>query len=119
MKYTYSYKNETTKPLKVSIVRQVVDANGKVISQATGSRTLSKGQTVKYNVTSALSAKLANGTYTVKVKVLDAKKVVLDENGFSVMVKKPLPPPPPPAISTSNPDSKVVITGLKVDYKPG
>jgi hypothetical protein len=88
VKYTYSYKNETTKPLKVSIVRQVVDANGKVISQATGSRTLSKGQKMSFNATSALSNKLAVGTYTVKVKILDAKKVVLDENSFDFTVKK-------------------------------
>lgn len=114
--YTYSFKNETGKTLKIKVLRQVVDANGKVVAKVTGSATIAKGKTFKSNATSALSSKLADNVYTVQVKVMDSKNIVLDENSFEVTVQKPLPPP---SISTNNPDSKVAITGLKVDYKPG
>jgi hypothetical protein len=117
VKYAYAYKNETTKTVKVKVVRQVLDTNGKVISKVTGSASIAKGKTFKFNASNTLGSKLADGVYTIKVQVLDFKTgKLLDENSFDITVKKPLPPP---SITTNNPESNVVITGLKVDYKPG
>ncbi|MFA5820255.1 MAG: hypothetical protein WC854_13390, partial [Bacteroidales bacterium] len=117
VKYTYSYKNETTKTIKIKTVRQVVDAKGKAVTKVTGSASIAKGKIFKLNTSNTLNSKLADGVYTIKVQVLDFKTgKLIDENSFSVTVKKPVPPP---TITTTNPDSKVVITGLKVDYKAG
>ncbi len=114
--YTYSFKNENSATLKIKVARQVLDANGKVVAQVNSSASIAKGKTFKSSASNLLSSKLADGNYTIKVKVMDSKNKLLGENSFDVTVKKPLPPP---SISTNNPDSKVVITGLKVDYKPG
>jgi len=118
--YTYKFTNDTSKTVKVKVVRQVIDEKGKVIASVTGSASVAKGKTFTSKAVNFLNSKLVNGTYTIKVQVLDFKTgKLIDQNSFDVTVKKPLPPPPPPSISTNNPDSKVVITGLKVDYKPG
>ncbi len=92
LKYTYSYKNETTKTAKVKVVRQVLDANGKAVAKATGSTSIAKGKTFKTNVTNVLNSKLADGTYTVKVQIMDFKTgKLLEENSFDIAVKKPAP----------------------------
>ncbi len=92
LKYTYSYKNEATKTAKVKVLRQVLDINGKVVAKATGSVSIAKGKTFKTNVTNVLNSKLADGTYTVKVQIMDFKTgIVLEENSFDITVKKPAP----------------------------
>lgn len=117
VKYTYAYKNETSKTIKVKVVRQVEDSNGKVVTKVTGNTSIIKGKTFKFDANNALSSKLIDGVYTIKIQVLDFKTgVLIAENSFNITIKKPLPPP---AILSTNPDSKVVITGLKVDYKAG
>lgn len=114
--YTYSFKNETNKTLKVKVLRQVVDGSDKVVAKVSGAATIAKGKTFKSNTSNLLSSKLPDGTYTIQVVIMDSKNNILDKNSFDVTVKRPLPPP---SITTNNPESKVVITGLKVDYKPG
>jgi hypothetical protein len=88
VKYAYSYKNETGKSLKIKITRQLVDANDKVVTQSSGTRTLTKGQNFKFSVSDVLGKKLATGVYTIKIKVFDSKNVILDENSFDVTVNK-------------------------------
>ncbi len=89
--YTYKFKNETNKALKIKVLRQVVDANGKVVSKVNGSTSIAKGKTYKSNVSNLFGSKLANGTYTIVVKIMDSKGNLLAENSFDVMVKKPAP----------------------------
>jgi len=92
LKYTYSYKNESTKTAKVKVVRQVLDSKGKVVAKATGSVSIAKGKTFKTNVTNVLNSKLADRVYTVKVQLMDFKTgKLLEENSFDVNVKKPAP----------------------------
>lgn len=89
--YTYTFKNETKKTLKIKALRQVVDAEGKVVSKVNGTASIAKGKMYKTNVSNVLGSKLADGTYTIVVKVMDANGKTLDENSFDVSVKKPAP----------------------------
>ncbi len=116
VKFKYTYKNDSDVTQKIKVTRQLVNVNGKILSTSKGSATLKKGKAFSSTPSQALSSKLVNGVYTVVVKILDSKNNVLEANSFEIIVQKPLPPP---AITTNNPESVVVITGLKVDYKPG
>lgn len=87
--YSYTFKNETAKTLKIKVLRQVVDADGKVVTKVNGATSIAKGKTFKSNTSNFLNSKLADGTYTVQVKVMDSKGTLLDENSFDVLVKKP------------------------------
>lgn len=87
--YTYQFKNETPKTLKIKVLRQLLGSDGKVLSKLNGSTSIAKGKTFKSKVSSFLNSKLLNGNYTVQVKIMDSKNNILAENGFGVTVKKP------------------------------
>ena len=90
--YTYQYTNSTDKTLKTKIVRQMLDVKNKVVNSISGARVINSGKVFKFNVSSLLIKTLKDGVYTIKIKVLDAKTgKVLDENGFNITVKKPVP----------------------------
>ncbi len=107
--YTYTFKNETNNILKVKVLRQVVDAYGKVLAKVTGSASIAKGKVFKSNANSTLGSNLADGNYTVQVKVMDAKNNVLAENSFDVMVKKPAPVVKKPVVKPAPVVKKPVV----------
>ncbi len=88
LKFTYAYKNTTSKTVNVKFVRQLVDSKGKVVKSSTISKSLKKGATYTNKVSEALPGNLKSGTYTVKVKVLDNKSKVVDQNSFDIAVVK-------------------------------
>lgn len=88
MKFKYQYKNNETKKVQVRVVRQLINPKGKVIFTAQAWPTLKAGASFNGNVNQYLSKSLANGIYTVKVKITDLKNKILDENSFEVKVWK-------------------------------
>ena len=56
-----------------------------------GVRTINKGQTFKFTGTNSLNNKVVDGSYLIRIRVLDHKNnKIIDENSFNVTVKKPL-----------------------------
>jgi hypothetical protein len=88
LKFGYAYKNEGTKKVAIKIVRQVLDAKGKVIFTTSGNVTLKPGQTFSKPVAQTLPKTWKPGEYTVKVKITDAKNKLLDDNSFKIIVEK-------------------------------
>lgn len=89
LKYTYQYRNETDKPSRVRVVRQVVDSNNKVVAQGGGFRSINKGSDFKYSVSELLPRKLSDGVYKVLIKVNDfySNKLIV-QNSFDFQIKK-------------------------------
>ncbi|MDO8509684.1 MAG: chitobiase/beta-hexosaminidase C-terminal domain-containing protein, partial [bacterium] len=91
IKYTYQYKNESKKTIKIKVVRQVVDTNGKVVNKRIGSTSIKKNKTFKFNASNTIGNKLTDGIYTVQIKIMDAKTgKIFEENGFNITVKRPI-----------------------------
>lgn len=72
----------------MKIVRQLVNSKGKVFKTASLNKTLKKGASFVGKINEALPKSLPVGEYTIKVKILDAKKKVLEQNSFQVNVEK-------------------------------
>jgi fibronectin type 3 domain-containing protein len=89
LKFTYQYQNETAKKATVRVVRQLVNSKGKIIKSATASRVLRAGATLKVDVKEVVAKTLPPGDYTVKVKILNTRGKVLEENSFGIIVEKP------------------------------
>lgn len=88
LQYTYQYQNDAAKKVTVKVVRQLINSAGKVVKSTTASKTLKVGAVLKTNVSETVAKILVPGDYTVKVKVLDNKNKVLDENSFPITVEK-------------------------------
>ncbi len=89
LKFSYQYKNEGNKNLQVKIVRQLINAKGKVAASAAVLKNLKAGQDFKADIKEAMSKALKPGDYTVKIKVINAKTgKLLDENSFPIVVEK-------------------------------
>ncbi|EKD76300.1 MAG: hemagglutinin/hemolysin-related protein, partial [uncultured bacterium] len=89
--YTYQYKNESNKTIKIKVLRQIIDINGKVVNKANGSTSIIKNKIFKYNARNTINSKVVDGVYTVHIKIMDAKSGnILEENGFNITVKKPI-----------------------------
>ncbi len=88
MKFDYKYQNITEKPIKVKIVRQLVNSKGKAVSSVQANKTLKAGAAFVGNIKQVVAKSLPAGNYMVKVKVLDVKNKILDENSFPIELKK-------------------------------
>ncbi|MCX6779638.1 MAG: hypothetical protein NT034_00455 [Candidatus Magasanikbacteria bacterium] len=99
--YTYTFKNETDKTLKIKVLRQVVNADGKVVTKVNSTASIGKGKTFKSNAVNSLNSKVTEGNYTVQVKVMDSKGNLLGENSFDLTVKKPTPVVKKPLVKTT------------------
>ncbi|MFA6548016.1 MAG: S-layer protein domain-containing protein [Candidatus Magasanikbacteria bacterium] len=88
MKFYYKYQNTTENPIKIKIVRQLVNSKGKAVTSAQAFKTLKAGDAVSNNVKQTFTASLPAGIYAVKVKVYDAKNKIVDENSFPIELKK-------------------------------
>ncbi len=86
--FTYQYVNAGKKTVTVKIVRQLVNAKGKALTSTTVTKTLKAKVVFDGKVDEAVGAKLSPGDYVVKIKILDAKNKVLDENSFPITVEK-------------------------------
>ena len=76
------------KAQRVKVVRQLVNEAGKVIKTATVSKTIPAAGLYKIDVKEAVAKNLPPGEYTVKVKILNTRGKVLEENGFVITVEK-------------------------------
>ncbi len=73
----------------MKIVRQLINAKGKVAASAAVLKNLKAGQDFKADIKEAMSKALKPGDYTVKIKVINAKTgKLLDENSFPIVVEK-------------------------------
>lgn len=88
LQFTFQYQNDAAKKVTVKVVRQLINSAGKVVKSTTASKTLRVDAILKTDVNEPVAKTLVPGDYTVKVKVLDNKNKVLDENGFSITVEK-------------------------------
>lgn len=89
MSFSYQYQNSSNKPLKFTILRQLINSKGKIVQTSSSNLTLKAGQTFKKNVVDTIGQKVAPGLYQVRIRVLTAKgNKVLDENNFMLDVAK-------------------------------
>ncbi len=88
MKFRYQYKNEGLKTLKVKIIRQLLNAKGKVLKTATAIKNLKPGAVFKSDVKDTISKTQTPGDYTVKIKILDKSNKPLEDNNFKFTVEK-------------------------------
>jgi len=90
LKVKYNYVNNTSAKQTILMVRQLINASGKVVSTKSGKWTMKVGETDGTTFTQALAGDLAAGEYTIKISAHDyATKQVLAENslGFNVQLK--------------------------------
>lgn len=84
--YVYRYRNKSNGPLYVKIVRQVVDANGKISSTVNNRMTIKKGQTILKTAKNYLNSEL-NGVYKIRIRIFNRETgKLLDENKFNIVV---------------------------------
>lgn len=86
----YSYTNNTEKKQTVRMVRQLINAAGKVVDTKTGKWTMVPGEKDSSAFTQPVASNLAVGDYTIRIQALDyTTKAVLAENnlGFRVELK--------------------------------
>ena len=88
LKFTYVYKNETSKTVQVRIARQLLDSKGKVVKSSTTNKTLKKGVSFTGKINEAMPRNLKPGLYTERVRILDLKGKVLADNSFKVEMEK-------------------------------
>ncbi len=88
LKFTYKYKNESKKKVTVKIVRQMLDAKGKVMANVSANKTLKSSATFTGNISQNLAKNLKPGEYSIRVKIVGAKNKVLEENSFKFEVEK-------------------------------
>lgn len=88
LKFSYKYKNEGAKTVTVKITRQLLDSNNKAVKTMTVAKSLKSGATFTGNVQETLGKTLKPGLYMERVRVLNAKNQVLDENSFAINVEK-------------------------------
>lgn len=88
LQFTYQYQNDATKKVTIKVVRQLINSAGKVVKSTAAFKVLKADATLKTDIKEVMAKNLAPGEYTVKIKVLDTKNKVLDENSFSITVEK-------------------------------
>ena len=93
VKFSYTYQNTTKKSVKVNVVRELIDAKGKIVRSVTGRVTVKSTGSYRRPVVEAATNKLLPGKYTESVKIIDPKtKQVLGYGTFSfTVVEKPKP----------------------------
>lgn len=88
LKFSYAYKNTTAKTVKVRVTRQLLDSKGKAVKTASAYKTLKKGASFTGKINEALPRNLRPGLYTERVRILDVKGKVLEENSFKIQMEK-------------------------------
>lgn len=86
--FKYQYKNNTDKKVTVKVVRQLLNSKGKTILTTSVNKTLKAGAEFTNDVKQLVNKTWLPGQYTVKIKVLNNKNVVIDENGLNFQVEK-------------------------------
>lgn len=89
-KLKYSYVNNTEAKQTIRMLREVVDAKGKVVSTKTGRWIMTPGEKDSVAFTQPVAANLAVGAYTLRIRALDSTtKEVIAENsvGFEIYLK--------------------------------
>lgn len=89
LKFSYSYKNETSKSLLVKITRQLINSKNKIVKTASVNKTLKTKGVYVGKINEAVPSNLAAGEYTTKIKIFNAKtNKLLAENSFKIQVEK-------------------------------
>jgi len=88
-RFYYEYKNQKGKTDSFKIIRQFLNKNGKVVRAAFAQTTLKKNGVFSFNVKDIIDNNIKSGEYSIKIKILDKKNKLLDENGFVVAIKNP------------------------------
>jgi len=92
LNFQYDYLNNTGKKQSVTIVRQIVNAKGKVVVSSRTQATVQPGKAFKGKVSQAITKSLPSGTYEMKVMVTGTKASKVKETSqFSFTVEKPQP----------------------------
>lgn len=87
--FAYKYANTGSKKITIKIVRQLLNAKGKAVASVAAFKTVKAGAVFSASIKEKLSAKLAVGTYTERIRVYDGNNKLLDENSFQIKVEKP------------------------------
>lgn len=87
IKYTYAYKNAGAKNVKIKVVRQLLNSKGKVLRTSSATTSLKPKAIFKRNISDSVVGVV--GKYTVKIRILDAKNKLIEENTFKYDVVKP------------------------------
>lgn len=89
IKFNYSYKNITEKPLQVRVTRQLVNSANKVVRTSSAYQMLRAGGTFSRKINEAIPSSLSAGIYTMKIKIYNARtNKLLSENSFQIEVEK-------------------------------
>lgn len=93
VKFRYSYQNTSKKRVKLEVVRELLNAQGKVVRRAKGRVAVAPAKSYSRQVVEPTTVKLAPGAYKESIKFLDPKtKQVLGSGTFSfTVVAKPKP----------------------------
>ena len=87
--YTYQYKNESNKTIKIKVVRQLINSVGKAVKSNTAIMSLKAGKSFARVVSEVLSKTLTPGEYMVRVAIYNADtSKLIDENSFKFTVEK-------------------------------
>jgi len=122
IRYGYHYVNSSGKAQSVRLLREMVDAKGKVVKTSKGTATLKAGAALDKSVSEILSKSLKVGAYAVRVTVMDSKGKVLSKQTMSVQVGKvtkpapaapaPVAPAPAPAAPSGPVTAGVSFSGI-------
>ena len=88
LKIKYSYTNNTEVKHTVKMVRELVNAGGKVLETKPGKWTMKAGEKDSTTFTQVLGGKLAAGGYMIRLRAYDwTSKELLAENSFGFVVE--------------------------------
>lgn len=90
LKLKFSYANNTEEKQVIKMVRDLLNAKGKVVSSKRGRWVMVPGESDSSSFTQPVAANLSVGSYTMRIRALDWKtKEVLAENsaGFEVVME--------------------------------
>lgn len=87
LQFNYSYPNETEKNVRIRIVRQILNANNKIVSSVQAYNTVKAGGVFSFNVKQLIGRYWTPGEYVARVRIYDLTGKMLDENSFNFVVE--------------------------------
>lgn len=89
VKFDYSYSNTGATPLKVKVVRQLLNSKGRVVKTVSAVKQVPVGKKFNVNVREPLGKNFPAGHYTVDIKIIDTSTgKTIGKNIFNVVKKE-------------------------------
>jgi len=113
--FSYAYKNSGKRSITVEVVRELIDAQGKIIRTSKGRAVIKSQATYQRAVTEQITTMAKPGSYKEGIKIIDStsKKVLAQQEvKFTVTLKATVNPGPP-----QKPVAKKAPVKVKVKVK--